>query len=622
MGSRYEVVYPARGRQLFDGGLNNKFERSIINENESPDCLNVVFSNGAVGTRGGSTQLNTTAVGSFVCDGLYTRRDDTTAETMVAFFGGTMWQLGTTTFTTIASAQSVFTAGQRVAAAQYQNYMFIGNGGVTPYKYNGAFTRHGVPEATGVVSVVCGGAGNLAAGTYSWRVTYVNSAAVEGDVGTAVTLTLTGSGLVAVTDIPVAPVSHGVAQRRVYRTAVGGTTYKLVTTIADNTTTTYNDQIPDVSLGATAPTDQGEPPQYSVICYHQNRLFCDDATNKNFLWYSELAEPFTFKATNFIRIGDEASDLIQSISVYQNNIVVGCENSTWIIYMPSTDSADWQSIRITSAFGTKSPFAPFLYQDKLLFAAIAGSTIDPSATALDMMVAGGELKSEHIEPDMFEVQDSYVRNMSSMVFKNKGYIALTYGSGATTNNRVYVFDFSISNLSKKQGYTWTPFSGISAAQFTVYDGKLYYGTSTANGFVYEFITDSYADNGSAINSYFWTKEFSGLPGHENFIKDFRKVKLLADLAGNYYMSLSYRVDSDQGVGTVQQIDLTPGNSVWNTMRWGVDSWGSGKAQYEFEVPLGQTFGKRIQFKFSNQNTASQRFKVHGLNFTYNIRGAT
>jgi hypothetical protein len=93
MGSRYEVVYPARGRQLFDGGLNNKFERSIINENESPDCLNVVFSNGAVGTRGGSTQLNTTAVGSFVCDGLYTRRDDTTAETMVAFFGGTMWQL-------------------------------------------------------------------------------------------------------------------------------------------------------------------------------------------------------------------------------------------------------------------------------------------------------------------------------------------------------------------------------------------------------------------------------------------------------------------------------------------------------------------------------------------------
>jgi photosystem II stability/assembly factor-like uncharacterized protein len=74
---------------------------------------------------------------------------------MIAFAGGSAWTLAGTTFSTIASAQSVFTAGFRVAAAEYQQHMFIGNGGVVPYKYNGtAFHRHGVypPTTTSTVS--------------------------------------------------------------------------------------------------------------------------------------------------------------------------------------------------------------------------------------------------------------------------------------------------------------------------------------------------------------------------------------------------------------------------------------------------------------------------------------
>ena len=139
------MTYPQKGRVALDGGLNTKYERSLIPENESPVCLNVVFTNAAVETRPGSTKLNTAAVGSFAYDGVYTRRDANGAETMVVFAGGTAWGLAGTSFITIGSAQSVFTAGVRVGTAQYENHLFIGNGGVTPYKYNGvAFTRHGV----------------------------------------------------------------------------------------------------------------------------------------------------------------------------------------------------------------------------------------------------------------------------------------------------------------------------------------------------------------------------------------------------------------------------------------------------------------------------------------------
>ncbi len=633
MVAEFNIIYPAKGRQLLDGGLNTKFERSIIPENESPDCLNVVFANGSVATRAGSSKLNTAAIGSFVGDGLYTRRDNTTAETMVAFAGGSAWQLGTTTFTTIPSAQSVFTAGVRVGTAQFENHMFIGNGGVTPYKYNGAhFTRHGVPVGTGAFTVISGSTATGAlTGDYRWKVAFVNSQTVQGDVGTATTTLALSAGYGWLTSLPVAPTSHGVSARKIYRTVTSGLVYKLVTTIADNTTTVYLDNTADGSLGATAPTDNGEPPKYSVACQHQNRLFVNDSQNPNYVWYSDIFEPYTFASTNFLLIADGSSDLVKGLTVYNNSVLVMCENSVHFIYMPSTNDADWSTIRLPGQFGSKSPFASFLYNNKAMlgaiqngkfvgFAAVRGESVDPAATILTVGAAGSDMQSDRIEPDAFAIQEAYVGNISAMVYKNKAYIAVTYGDNNTTNNRIYLFDFSATNLAKRQEASWVPITGLNAAQFTIYGGFLYYISSTATGFVYKLETTSYVDDATAINSYFWTKEFSGNKGHENYQKDFRKVQLLVEKAGAYFMNLTYRVDSDKGVGSTTQVNLNPGSSLWGTLIFGSGTWGGGSDQEEISVPLGQTTGKRIQFKFSNQNTANQRFKVHGLNFTYNIKG--
>lgn len=634
MGRDYDIIYPARGRITFDGGLDTKFERSIIPDNESPDCFNVVFKNGAVETRGGCTRLNTTAVGSFVGDGLYTRRANDGTETMVAFAGGTAWALtGASTFATIASAQSVFTAGVRVASAQYENHLFVGNGYVRPYKYNGTdWTLHGVPQASisGVTGAVSAAGGTFPSGTFYFKVGFVNSQVVDGDVSSASTAFAIGAnGSIQLTGLPVAPQSHGVNARRIYRASGASGTFQRIATVNDNVTTSFVDTY--FPAGADAPDDQGEPPRYSVIVQHQNRLFMNDAANPNYLWFTEILEPYTVKSTNFRPIGDASFDLLKGLEVYDNAIVVLCERSPYMLYMPTTDPADWSVIKIRSGFGSRSPFASFLYNNKLMiaamqtgkfagFAAIGGTTIDPDASALDNSRAGSDLKSERIEPDMFEVQETFVGNISAIVFRNKAYITLTYGSGATRNNRVYIFDFSTSNLSKKQEASWVPISGISAAQFTVYNGKLYYISSEANGTVYEFETTSYNDNGSAVDSYFWTKEFSGLPGHESFDKDFRFANILVELLGSYFMKLNIRVDSDVADGTVKTISLDPGGAVWGNFNWGMGNWDAGRGQRDVRIPLGPAHGKRIQFRFGNQNAANQGFKVHSMQFTYNLKG--
>ena len=629
-GGRFKRVYPDEGWLLLDGGLNTKFSRTIINDNESPDCANVVFTNGAVETRQGVVKLNATAIGSFVGDGLYTRRDDAGAETMVAFAGGTMWQLGVSTFSTVPSAQSVFTAGARVAATQYENYMFMGNGGVIPYKWNGAeFTRHGVYPPTVTCTVASQATGSLT-GAYQYKMTCVNSNLVESDVGPVAATFTAASATIRVT-IPTFAASFGVNQRRLYRTEAGGSAFKRVITVENNTDATYDDNIADGSLGVTAPTDNGLPPLYSTCCYHQNRLFTNDPANPNYLKWSNLNDPYTFASTNFYKVGDGASDTVKTVSVYGDSILIGCEKSKILVYMPDTDSANWKYIRVKSQFGTKSPFCFIDYNNKQLFAAvqndkfagfaaISGDSIAPSATLLTVSTAGSLLQSDRIETDMFNVQETYLGNVSGIVFKNKAWISVTYGSGATQNNRIYQMDFSASNLAKDQSESWVPFTGLSAAQFTIYDGGLYFISSTANGFVYQCESGTYADAGAAIDSYFWTKEFGGYKQDIPFHKDFRFANVLVDKPGSYYMDIGYRVDSDSSDGTTQQVSLDPGGSTWGVMVWGTDTWGGGSSQEDKTIDLGTTSGKRIQFMFSNQNTANQKFKVHGLTFTYNVKG--
>jgi hypothetical protein len=66
--------------------------------------------------------------------------------------------------------------------------------------------------------------------------------------------------------------------------------------------------------------------------------------------------------------------------------------------------------------------------------------------------------------------------------------------------------------------------------------------------------------------------------------------------------------------------LSSGSSTWNGFLWGAGNWGGGQDQGEIEVSLGAATGKRIQFRFSNQNAADQKFKVLGLKLKYNVKG--
>lgn len=141
------------------------------------------------------------------------------------------------------------------------------------------------PAPTAVTVALAGaGAGNVDNGAHRYLATFV-TADGETDAGTisnAVTVAdKTTNGKVSISSIPIG--GSLVTTRKLYRTVAGGSTYLLLATIADNTTTTYTDNIADSSLGAQAPTTNTTADPFVTGLIQTARLWAERETERAFL---------------------------------------------------------------------------------------------------------------------------------------------------------------------------------------------------------------------------------------------------------------------------------------------------------------------------------------------------
>jgi uncharacterized phiE125 gp8 family phage protein len=119
----------------------------------------------------------------------------------------------------------------------------------------GAGDSEPAPSAPTVALISPAVAGNVDNGAHRYLVTFVTAdgETEAGAVSAAVTVVdKTANGKVTVSAIPLG--GSTVTSRKLYRTVAGGTLYLLLATIADNTTTSYTDNIADSALGAGAPS--------------------------------------------------------------------------------------------------------------------------------------------------------------------------------------------------------------------------------------------------------------------------------------------------------------------------------------------------------------------------------
>jgi len=121
-------------------------------------------------------------------------------------------------------------------------------------------------------------AGNVDVGAHRYRATFVTAdGETEGGVVSDVVTVAnkTTNGQVSLTAIPLG--GSAVTSRKIYRTIAAGTTYLLLTTLSNNTATTYTDNIADASLGAACPAVNTTNDPLLVALLSSARLEIDGA---------------------------------------------------------------------------------------------------------------------------------------------------------------------------------------------------------------------------------------------------------------------------------------------------------------------------------------------------------
>lgn len=179
--------------------------------------------------------------------------------------GGTNIIIGHNIQTAANSTSNVLSIGNLIYGTGLGNTgTALSNGSVginivTPsqrlHVFDGNFRMDNVALATSAPSVATGAAGVLT-GAYQYAVTFVTpfgETSVDLNAGIS-SVVNPSSQQVALTAIPVSA-DATVTSRKIYRTTAGGInrSMKLVTTIADNTTTTFNDNVADGSLTTNMP---------------------------------------------------------------------------------------------------------------------------------------------------------------------------------------------------------------------------------------------------------------------------------------------------------------------------------------------------------------------------------
>lgn len=183
----------------------------------------------------------------------------------------------------------------------------------------------GAEPAPGVITAALAAtpiAGNVENGAHRYLATFVTAdgETQAGAVSAAVTVAdKTVNGKVELTSIPLG--GSLVTARKLYRTTAGGSTYLLLATLADNTTTTYTDNTADASLGAGAPSTNTTADAMLRMLISGARKVAEDRTGRALITqtWEQVLDAFPM---NELELGILPIQSITSVKYYDSDGVL------------------------------------------------------------------------------------------------------------------------------------------------------------------------------------------------------------------------------------------------------------------------------------------------------------
>jgi hypothetical protein len=309
-------------------GENNKLDDNELDLTKAVQAQNCDFESvpGAVVKRPPLGYYNTTSMGTGQVLGAFRFYLSSGTKKLLAVHGSSIY-VGDDTTGAMTAIKTGLTSGKRASFVVYKDLCYISNGYENVFVYDGVTDV--VWEMGACKATLTSGGSNLdSTGAYYYAVTFDTDAVITGALSNTVT-TSASYRKVTLSNIPLGPV--GTANRKIFRTEGGGSTLKLLTTISDNTTTTYVDDVADASLGATMGAVTDDMPKGNKLKIHRERLFiAGDPNEPNKIYYSNPYLPHFIQQTaelDYMEIAPDDGDQIMDIPIV-NSIMFCVKRNT------------------------------------------------------------------------------------------------------------------------------------------------------------------------------------------------------------------------------------------------------------------------------------------------------
>ena len=508
------------------------------------------------------------------------------------------------------------------------NRVFITNGYVRPYFFDGVNYRQAGPSAPSATTIaVTFTTAGVLNGTYRYALTGYNEWDHETDytiISESKTLYTTNASL---SGIPVFPTSAGVQTKYLYRNTAGvSTTFWRVTALS-NSVTSVVDNNADTNLSIQAPFDQGVMPNIKYLCEHAGFLFgAGDVTNPTTLYYSEQGQYEKWPVLNQLYVGKTDGLSISGLCSYNGRVAIhksdGRGNTAlYFLSLEGNTPAEWILKKSNAGKATQSDKTIVEYNSQMSFLnryglyTVAGDDISIRPAESQVGQFGVDAQSYDIEPNIYELSKDSLSKSAAIDFQGRLYLSVP-SELSTVNDTIYTYDYTTLNKTNRSYGSWSKMTGPGANNFCIHDGELLAGSST-DGYVYQFDDESHNYDGAAIDSYYWTGLISGADAHKYQDKVWRWLLLTVECTGPWPLYITYRADESE-TGSTTSIDLDSGGTYWGTMIWGVDSWGIAVNKRRYKIPIRGAISKDIQFKF-HTNEIDQWFKIYDIEVFYNLR---
>jgi hypothetical protein len=307
--------------------------------------------------------------------------------------------------------------------------------------------KAGLTAPTGA-PVLGTGAGTGLTGIYKGVYTYINVNGNESNpspLGTSATL---ANQSLAWTGIAVGPA--GTTKRKVYRTVANGGIYLYLTTINDNTTTTYADSTIDAGLGTEVEIDNDAPPtNIAGMCVAGARLYLLDGSDRLTIWACKIDpdtslpnwEAFPSSLCSKIPIGEPA-DGVQNI--FNINEVLFAATRTRLFKLMG-DPYTGQPIYKVFDVGFFNPWS-WCYVGKSIYFL--------SSTMRVMRFDGEAVEdvSDQVTGIIRSITNNVVPDLTDSVSfcynPTLNIIVVNYAATGTSNNKTLVFDVASKEWSQ------------------------------------------------------------------------------------------------------------------------------------------------------------------------------